>query len=154
MEFVKNFARKPSGGDTDQLRAIAAGQCDIALGNTYYYGRLLNSKKPADREVAAKIGLVWPNQNGRGTHVNVSGMGMTRYAKNLKTVRKLMEYLVKPASQKWYSEVNNEYPVVSNSEISDTLRRWGDFKADGIDMTILGENNRAALKLMDRAGWR
>ena len=81
--LVANFARKPTGGDTDQLRALAAGECALAIANTYYYGRLLDSKKPADKDVIAKISVFWPNQSGRGTHVNVSGAGLVKYSKNL-----------------------------------------------------------------------
>ena len=152
--LVANFARKPAGGDTDQLRAAAAGLCDIAIANTYYYGRLVNSDKEADREVAAKLGLFWPNQQGRGAHVNVSGAGLARHAPNAEAAVKLLEFLVSDESQAWYAEVNNEYPVVESAPISATLQNWGDFKSDSLNLTRLGENNRAAVKLMDRAGWR
>ena len=128
--LVTNFARKPGGGDTDQLYAVAAGQCDIALVNTYYFGRLMNSDKPKDVSAANKIGLFWPNQNGRGAHVNVSGAGVTKYAKNPEQAQKLLEFLIKPESQSWYAEVNNEYPVVPGVKISDTLYSFGQFKSD------------------------
>lgn len=152
--LVANFARKPAGGDTDQLRAAAAGLCDIAIANTYYFGRLVNSDKPKDQEVARKLGVFWPNQDGRGAHVNVSGAGVTRHARNPEAARRLLEFLTGNEAQAWYAEVNNEYPVVAGAPVSKTLRDFGAFKADSLNLTRLGENNRAAVELMDRAGWR
>ena len=152
--LVSNFARKPTGGDTDQLKAAAAGQCDIAIANTYYFGRLINSNDEADREIAAKLKIFWPNQADRGTHVNVSGAGVTKYAKNPENAIKLLEFLTSDSSQQWYSSINNEYPVVIGAPIADTLTQWGSFKQDSIDLTILGENNRTAVVLMDKAGWK
>ncbi len=152
--LVANFARKPGGGDTDQLHAVAAGQCDITLVNTYYFGRLLNSDKEKDRQTAEKIGIFWPNQEGRGAHVNISGAGIVRHARNRTAAEALLEFLVTPESQSWYAEINNEYPVIPGAPISETLRRLGAFRADTLNLTTLGENNRAALQLMDRAGWR
>ena len=151
--LVANFARKPGGGDTDQLLAVAAGQCDIAIANTYYYGRMLNSDDPKLQEAAAAIGLFWPNQDSTGVHVNVSGAGITRHGANADTALKLMEFMVTDESQAWYAEVNNEYPVVPGAPVSATLEAFGEFTADDINLTLLGENNRAALQLMDRAGW-
>ena len=152
--LVANFARKPGGGDTDQLRAVAAGQCDVALANSYYFGRLINSSKSKDQEAAEAIGIFWPNQQGRGAHINVSGAGITKYAKHPEAAQKLVEFLVTPQSQRWYAEVNNEYPVIPDAEVSETLRAFGEFKADTLNLTLLGENNSDALKLMDRAGWQ
>lgn len=152
--LVANFARKPGGGDTDQLHAVAAGQCDVTLVNTYYYGRLLNSDKEQDRQAAAKIDVFWPNQQDRGAHVNVSGAGITRHAKHPEAAQALLEFLVSPASQSWYAEVNNEYPVVDDADIPGTLDGMGEFRSDTLNLTKLGENNRAALQIMDRAGWR
>ncbi len=154
--LVENFARPPSGGDTGQLKATAAGQCDVTLANTYYLGRLINSKKAKDNAVSSKLAVFWPNQgdNQRGAHVNVSGAGITKYAKHVDAATRLLEFMVTDESQQWYAEVNNEYPVVSNVAISDTLKSFGSFKADSLNLTVLGENNNAAVKLMDRAGWR
>ncbi len=152
--LVANLARKPAGGDTDQLRAAAAGLCDIAVANTYYYGRLVNSKKEKDRQVAESLGLFWPNQAGRGAHINVSGAGVTRHAKHREAAERLLEFLASAEAQAWYAEVNNEYPVVADAPVSATLRGFGEFKADDLNLTSLGENNRAAVELMDRAGWR
>jgi iron(III) transport system substrate-binding protein len=152
--LVANFARKPAGGDTDQLRATAAGQCDIAIANTYYYGRLAASDKEEDRMVAESLGVFWPNQGDRGAHVNVSGAAVTAYAKHPEAAERLLEFLVSDESQTWYAEVNIEYPVTGDAETSALLKSFGTFKADSLNLSQLGENNRAAVELMDRAGWR
>ena len=154
--LVRNFARPPNGGDTDLLKATAAGQCDIALANTYYLGRMINSKRNSDRKAAQNLAVFWPNQGerDRGVHMNVSGAGVTKYARNKKEAQSLLEFMVTDESQEWYAEVNNEYPVVESAGISITLESFGAFKADSINLTILGINNPAAVKLMDRAGWR
>lgn len=152
--LVANFARKPAGGDTDQLRAAAAGLCDIAIANTYYFGRLVNSDKEKDQKVANSLGVFWPNQADRGAHINVSGAGVTRYASHPEAAERLLEFLVSADSQTWYAEVNNEYPVVADAKTSATLKSFGEFRGDGLNLTFLGENNRAAVQLMDRAGWR
>jgi len=153
--LVRNMARRPQGGDRDQIRAAAAGVCDLAVANTYYYGKMLTSEKdPAQREAARKLGLFWPNQQGRGAHVNVSGAGVTRYAKNRENAIRLLEFLVSPAAQAWYAEVNHEYPVVEGVEAGELVRSWGDFKADAVNLDRLGALNAEAVRLMDRAGWR
>ncbi len=152
--LVANLARNPAGGDTDQLRAAAAGLCDIAIANTYYFGRLVNSDKDKDRQVAESLAVFWPNQGDRGAHVNVSGAGITRHARHRAAAERLLEFLVSDESQTWYAEVNNEYPVVAGARIPQTLRALGEFSGDSLNLTRLGENNRAAVQLMDRAGWR
>jgi len=154
--LVQNFARPPTGGDTDLLKATAAGQCTIALANTYYFGRLINSKMSSERKAAQNLAVFWPNQGAgdRGVHVNVSGAGITKHARKINEALSLLEFLVTDESQKWYAEVNNEYPVVEGAVISKTLKSFGTFKADSINLTILGVNNPEAVKLMDRAGWR
>jgi iron(III) transport system substrate-binding protein len=152
--LVANFARRPAGGDTDQLRAAAAGQCDVAIANTYYYGRLVNSDKADDRAVASALGVFWPNQADRGAHINVSGAAITLHAKHPEAAERLLEFLVSPESQTWYAEVNIEYPVVGDAQTSELLKSFGEFKGDSLNLSRLGENNRAAVELMDRAGWR
>ena len=154
--LVRNFARPPAGGDTDQLRAVAAGQCDVAIANTYYFGRLAASDKEEDQSVVAGLKLFWPNQEpgGRGVHVNVSGAGITAHARRRDNAVRLLEFLVTPDSQAWYAEVNHEYPVVAGVPVSETLLSFGNFKADTLNLTRLGVNNRKAVELMDRAGWR
>ncbi len=152
--LVANFAKPPAGGDTDQLRAAAAGVCDIAIANTYYFGRLLKSNKEESQAVASKLAAFWPNQDDRGVHMNVSGVGLTKHARNADNAIRLMEFMASDQSQAWYGDENNEYPVVEGAEISATLNELGRFKADDIELSKLGENNRAAVELMDRAGWK
>ncbi len=153
-KVVANFARSPAGGDTDQLKAVAVGVCDITIANTYYYGRLANSDKAADRAVVEKVGLFWPNQNDRGTHVNVSGAGVTKYARNKSNAIRLIEFLTSEKAQNWYAAVNNEFPVVPDVVSSPTLASWGKFKQDSVNLSQLGERNRAAVQLMDQGGWK
>lgn len=152
--LVSNMARPPAGGDTDQLRAAAAGVCDIAIANTYYFGRLSNSSKEKDQMVANTLAIFWPNQADRGTHVNISGIGLTRSASHTEAAVKLIEFMLTPEAQAWYSEVNNEYPVVNGVTPSQTLASWGKFKADTLNLSKLGQNNQTAVKLMDKAGWK
>nr|WP_230208716.1 Fe(3+) ABC transporter substrate-binding protein [Solemya velum gill symbiont] len=152
--FVGNFARPPKGGDRDQIKAAAAGQCDIAIANTYYYGGMLISGDDAQIKAANSVAIFWPNQDGRGTHVNVSGVGVTKAATNRENAIKLIEFLVSPESQLWYAEANNEYPVVEGAGTSEILKSWGDFKPDNLSLARLGELNADAVRLMDRAGWR
>ena len=154
--LVGNFARPPAGGDTDQLRAVAAGECDVAVANTYYFGRLAASSKEEDQAVAAALKVFWPNQGegDRGVHMNVSGVGITASAQNRDSAIRLLEFLVSPEAQTWYAEVNHEYPVVPGVAASETLESFGAFNEDTLNLTALGANNRQAVELMDRAGWR
>ncbi len=152
--LVQNFARPPAGGDRDQIKAVAAGECDIAVANSYYLAGMLRSDDPEQVTAAQQVAVFWPNQNGRGTHVNVSGIALTRSAKNRDNAIKLVEFLVSPESQAWYAEKNGEYPIRENIPVSDILASWGTFKADAINLSELGKNNAAAVKLMDRAGWQ
>lgn len=152
--LVANLARTPAGGDRDQIKAAAAGQCDIAIANTYYLGGMLVSKEAGQRQAASKIAVFWPNQNGRGVHVNVSGAGITKSAKHPQAALKLLEFLGSDTAQKWYADVNVEYPVTPGVAMSATLAEWGKFKADSLNLAKLGELNAQAVKLMDRAGWK
>ncbi len=152
--LVANFARPPKGGDRDQIKAVAAGECDLALANTYYYAGMVDDKDAATRDAAAAVAVFWPDQEARGVHVNISGAGVTRAAKNAGEARQLIEFLSSDAAQKWYAEVNHEYPVKTGVEPSATLRALGSFKADDINLDALGKNNAAAVQLMDRAGWK
>ncbi|HER35112.1 MAG TPA: Fe(3+) ABC transporter substrate-binding protein [Halothiobacillaceae bacterium] len=151
--LVANMARKPQGGDRDQIRAVAAGECDIAVANTYYYGAMQNGGD-TDREAADAVRLVWPNQDGRGAHVNVSGAGMVAASDKTQAVTQLLEFLTTEQSQEWYAQVNNEFPVRPGVPASETLAQWGEFKADDLGLTKLGELNPDAVRLMDRAGWQ
>lgn len=154
--FVSNFARPPFGGDTDQLKAVAAGVCDVTLANTYYFGRLGQSDKDSDREVYSNVALFWPNQEegDRGAHVNVSGIGLTASATNIDNAKLLVEYLTNHESQAWYADVNNEYPVVEGIDPPKSLQPFGNFKADSMSLSVLGDNNRQAVEMMDAAGWK
>lgn len=153
-DFVKNFARKPKGGDRDQIKAVAAGQCDLAVVNTYYLGQMINGNDDAQKQAAGKVAVFWPNQNDRGAHINVSGIAVTKAAKNKDNALKLIEFLLSDNAQAWYAEANNEYPVIAGTPLSSTLKAWGDFKGDELNLTKLGELNSQAVRLMDRAGWR
>jgi len=152
--LVANLARSPKGGDRDQIRAAAAGQCDIAIANTYYYAAMLSSKKQADRDAAGKLEIFWPNQTNRGTHVNISGAAVTKHAKNTVNAIKLIEFMASKTAQEWYANANHEYPVRSDVEVSEILKSWGKFKADSVNLSVLGLNNPKAVRLMDRAGWK
>lgn len=152
--LVANFARPPQGGDRDQIKALAAGQCDVALVNTYYLGGMLHAAEAGEREAAARVAILWPDQKERGVHVNVSGAGVTRHAGNRDNAVRLLEFLVSEEAQRWYAEGNFEYPVRPGVPVSDTLAGWGTFKADDLNLAVLGEHNAEAVRLMDRAGWR
>ena len=149
----KNMARKPRGNDRDQARAVASGVADLAIINTYYLGLLANSSDKADREVAEKLNIFFPNQNGRGTHINVSGAAVTKSSKNKKEAIKFLEFLTDKENQKVFSEANYEYPLDYNNSKSKIHLKWGRFKADNINLSILGENNSEAVKIFDLAGW-
>jgi len=153
---VANMARAPKGGDTDQIKAVAAGECDITIGNTYYFVRLMRSDKPEDKAIVAKVGVIFPNQTGinaRGTHINISGAGVARYAPNKANAIKFLEYLATPAAQSYFANGNNEYPVngKSNNVELDSL---GTFKRDPLKMEMVGKNYTAAAQIFDRAGWK
>ena len=152
--LVANFARPPAGGDTDQIRAAAAGVCDIAIANTYYLARLARSSKAADNAVAESVAVFWPNQDGRGAHFNVSGIALTKAAKNRDEAVQLMEFMVSDEAQQWYADVNNEYPVVESVAVAPVLQAFGEAKADSVALSRLGELNQQAIMLMDQAGWR
>ena len=149
----KNMARKPRGNDRDQARAVASGVADLAIINTYYLGLLANSSDKADREVAEKLNIFFPNQNGRGTHINVSGAAVTKSSKNKKEAIRFLEFLTEKDNQRIFSEANYEYPLDYNNSKSKIHLKWGRFKADSIDLSILGKNNAEAVKIFDLAGW-
>jgi iron(III) transport system substrate-binding protein len=149
-----NLARKPQGGDRDQLRAVAAGECDLAVANTYYYGGLIASEKADDRDVAAKVALFWPNQDGRGAHMNVSGVGMTASAKNAASAIKLFEFLSGTEAQRLFAEGNHEFPVSPNARPSAVVAAWGEFRAEKVNAAKLGEHTAEAVRIFDRVGWR
>ncbi len=152
--FVPNFARPPQGGDRDQIKAVAAGQCDVAVVNSYYFGAMITGGNEEEQAAAARVAIFWPNQQDRGTHVNVSGAGVTAAAKNADEARALIAFLLRDDSQRWYAETNNEFPVRDDIPRSEVLSAWGEFKADQVDVTELGARNAEAVMAMDRAGWK
>ncbi len=157
--FVKNFARKPAGGDRDQLRAVAAGECDIAISNTYYFAGLAKSKKERDRKAAAAVRLFWPNQKGpgtagRGAHVNISGAGVAKHAKNRANAVRLIEFLASREAQEIYARIVNEYPVRKDVQPGRIVADFGEFKADSLALSELAKFQKEAVRIADRAGWR
>jgi iron(III) transport system substrate-binding protein len=150
---VANFARSPQGGDTDQIKAVAAGECGIAVANSYYYVRLLTSSKDSDRAVAEAVGVLFPNQKGRGTHVNISGGGVLKSAPHPDAAVRFLEYLVSDEAQHYFSDGTNEYPVVPSVSANPALSGLGDFKADTLNVANLGKNQPIAQQIFDRAGW-
>lgn len=152
--LVKNFARPPKGGDRDQIKAVAAGQCDIAIANTYYLAGMLTDGDANAKSVARQVKVYWPNQNDRGAHINVSGAAIMKHAPNPDQARALLEFMVAAESQSWYATANHEYPVVSGVEWSDVLKDFGQFKAEKITLSRVGELNGDAVKVLDRAGWK
>ena len=154
-DFVSNFARAPHGGDRDQIKAVAAGLCNLAVANHYYLAKMLTSKDSDQAMAADQVFLVFPNQETSGAHVNISGAGITRFAPHPDNALKLLEYLVSEAAQSWYAKVNHEYPVRSGvGDLTDELANWGPFAVDSLDLSELGRLNSAALMLMDRVGWQ
>ncbi|WP_017662643.1 Fe(3+) ABC transporter substrate-binding protein [Baaleninema simplex] len=152
---VENFARPPEGNDTAQIRAVADGLADIAVANSYYVARLANSDDPEDRAIAEKIDMFFPNQDGRGTHVNISGAGVVANAPHPENAVKFIEYLVSPEAQTVFAKGNNEFPVVEDAELDNPfLEKYSGFKEDSLNAGIFGKNNAEALMIMDRAGWK
>ena len=149
-----NLARPPKGGDIDQIKAVAAGEGDVAISNSYYFARLAGSSNPADRAVTEKLGVVFPNQGDRGTHVNISGAGVTKNAPHKANAIKLLEFLVTPEAQKIFAEGNNEYPVRSGVPTTAVVASWGPFKGDPIGAATIGKFQPEAVKIADRSGWR
>ncbi|MGA8056034.1 MAG: Fe(3+) ABC transporter substrate-binding protein [Burkholderiales bacterium] len=153
--LAANLARDPKGGDTDQIRSVAAGECDVTLTNQYYLVRLMRSQKPEDRAVVEKIGMVWPNQGNRGAQMNVSGGGMLKNAPHKDAAVKFLEYLASDEAQRYFADGNNEWPTVPGVKISNPeLEKLGTFKADTLNVALLGRNQAAAQKASDRAGYK
>lgn len=151
---VTNFARSPKGNDRDQMKAIAAKKGDLAVVNTYYIGTMLRSQNPAERDVAKSLGIMFPNQQDRGTHINVSGAGVAKYAKNPKAAILFLEFLASREAQQIFAEANYEYPVHAKVQAADFIRAWGSFKEHTLNLSLLGLNNRKAVDIFDAAGWR
>ena len=150
-----NLARTPKGGDTDQLKAVAAGECDLAISNTYYYARLLRSQKPDEKAVTEKVGMIMPNQAGRGTHVNISGAGVLKHAPNREAAIRFLEYLASDEAQNYFANGNNEWPVVATVKPNNqALGAFGKFKTDTLNLSVIGKNQPTAQKIADRSGFK
>lgn len=152
---VKNMARSPKGGDTDQIKAVASGECGVALTNSYYLARLMRSTNPSDQEVVSKIDFVWPNQKSTGTHINVAGGAVAKNAPHKEAAIQFLEYLSSDQAQKYFADGNNEWPVVKNIKTDNpALKQMGEFKSQKIAISSIGKNQIAAQKILDRAGYR
>lgn len=152
--IVANMARQPRGNDRDQAKAIAAGIGDVAIMNTYYVGQMMHSKDPEEVRIAKNTGVFFPNQKTSGTHINISGAGLTKYGKNQENALKLVEYLVSVPAQEALSAGNYEYPVNPKARKHQLLEEWGSFKTQQIDFSLLGENNSNAIRIFNKAGWK
>lgn len=153
--LVANFARQPQGGDTDQIKAVAAGECGVTISNTYYLVRLMRSTNAKDKQVVAGITTAWPNQQTWGTHLNISGAGVLKHAPNREAAVKFMEYLASEQAQAYFADGNNEWPTVKGVKINNPeLASLGQFKSDQIPMGQLAKSAAEAQKIFDRAGWR
>ncbi len=152
---VANFARKPKGGDTDQIKAVAAGECGVAISNSYYYARLMRSSKPEDRKVVERTSLIWPDQQSNGAHVNISGAGMLKHAPHKQAAVKFLEYLASDDAQRHFADGNNEWPAVPGVKTDNpALAALGDFKADTLPIPDYAKHVATAQKIADRAGWK
>lgn len=153
--MVANMARAPKGGDTDQIRAVASGECSIALANTYYLARLLRSAKPEDKADMEKVAVVFPNQSGFGTHVNIAGAGVARHSKNREAAVKFLEYLASDTAQAYFADGNNEWPAVASVKVNNpALRALGDFKSETIPVAAFGVNQMKIQQMLDRVGYK
>ena len=152
--IVNNFARQPDGGDRDQAKAIAAGTGDVAIMNTYYVGLLANSEDPEEVKVAESLGVFFPNQKTNGTHVNISGIGLTKQSKNKENAIKLIEYMTSVEAQEFLSAENFEFPVNPEAAKPELLESWGDFKMQELNFDTLGEHNKKAIEIFNKTGWK
>lgn len=152
--MVNNFARSPKGNDRDQVKSILAGEGEIAVVNTYYLGKLLNSKDSMEVQAGKAVGVFFPNQNDRGTHINISGIAVAKHAPNKDNAIKFIEYLISKDVQEVFAQANYEYPVNRLAKSSDLLESWGTFKEDNLSLSKLGELNKKAVLLFDQAGWK
>ena len=152
---VDNMARAPKGGDTDQIKAVASGECGVALTNSYYLARMMRSQAPADRDVVDRIGVVFPNQADHGTHVNVAGGAVARYARNKSAAVQFLEYLASPQAQGYFANGNNEWPTVAGTTLSNpALEALGKFKAETVPTSVIGMNQVKVQQILDRVGYK
>ena len=150
-----NLAREPKGGDTDQIKAVAAGECTLAITNTYYWARLVRSDRPDEKAIADRVGIILPNQASWGTHVNISGAGVLKNAPNRDAAISFLEYLASDEAQRYFADGNNEWPVVPTVQVSNpALAALGEFKFDPINVAVLGRNQPTSQKVFDRVAWK
>jgi iron(III) transport system substrate-binding protein len=149
-----NFARDPQGSDTDQIKALAAGEAQATIVNHYYYLRLTKSDDPADREIANKVGIVFPDQSGAGTHINISGAGLAKYAKQPERALQLLEYLVSGAAQTILAPLNDEFPIRPEIAAAPELVALGSFKEEDVPLDALGRHQAEAAQIFEAVGWR
>jgi iron(III) transport system substrate-binding protein len=155
--LLDNMARSPKGGDTDQIKAVASGECGMAVTNTYYLARMMRSSNPADKAVTEKIGVVFPNQSSWGTHVNVAGGAVARYAKNTNNAVKFLEYLASPAAQNHFANGNNEWPATKGVSFDNAALKamtGGSFKSERVPVSAVGMNQIKVQQMLDRAGFK
>jgi iron(III) transport system substrate-binding protein len=153
--LVDNMARPPKGGDTDQIRAVASGECGVALTNSYYLARLIRSAQPADRAVVERIGVVFPNQTGHGTHMNIAGGAVARHAKNREAAVRFLEYLSGEQAQAYFANGNNEWPAVRGVKLANpALEGFGTFKMESVPVSVIGMNQVRVQQMLDRVGYR
>ena len=154
--LVENFARDPKGSDRDQVKAIASGQGDIAIVNSYYIGLLLSSDKEEEINAGESISVFFPNQgpNGRGSHINVSGIGLAMNSPNKENALELINYLISDEAQKTYVSNSFEYSVNPNIEPDEIVQKWGEFKRDSLDLNMLGKYRKDAIRIFDKTGWK
>ena len=150
-----NLAQEPKGGDTDQLKNVAAGLCDVTVSNQYYYARLARSNKAEEKQVAERLGVVLPNQKTWGAHVNISGAGVMKHAPHRDAAVKFLEFLASDEAQRYFADGNNEWPVVASVKIDNpVLGRLGEFKRDALNVAVLGRNQPSSQKIYDRVAWK
>lgn len=153
--MVANMARSPRGGDTDQINAVASGECGVALTNSYYFARMMQSDKPNDMNAISKVGYVWPNQGSGGVHINISGGGMAKNAPHPKEAMQFLEYLATDSAQEYFANGNNEWPAVPTVKVENSaLKALGKFQAEKVSVAAIGKNQIAAQKLLDQAGYK
>ena len=155
--LVDNMARSPKGGDTDQIKAVASGECAVAVTNTYYLARLMRSTNPADKAITERVGVVFPNQSGWGTHINIAGGAVARYSKNSANAVKFLEYLVSPEAQNHFANGNNEWPVVQGLKLDNPALKsmtGGSFKTELIPISAVGMNQVKVQQMLDRVGFK
>jgi iron(III) transport system substrate-binding protein len=153
--LVDNLARAPKGGDTDQIKSVAAGECAVAVTNSYYFARLMRASNPADRALTEKVAVMFPDQAGAGTHVNISGAAVARNAKNRDAAVQFLEYLAGPEAQRMLADGNNEYPVAVGVRTDNpALKSLGDFKAETVPIAKVGANTAQVQQMLDRVGFK